>query len=160
MTTANAEKSGTFNNGLRPSCPSSRVRRHARHRQGHMGLAEDRAGAGAEHAAPRARARHQPNRQRQTVTPEVSERLIREALYPDRRPRHRHKKAVCCALYPDGCLPGASPSICASRRLSMRRLGVERIDLWQLHRIDPAYRAMSSSLPSPACRRRSVRMSD
>lgn len=70
--------------------------------------------------------------------PEVSERLIREALYP----------------YPDGMViatkagqvrPGPSEWIPLGRpeyliqqvKLSLRRLGLERIDLWQLHRIDP-----------------------
>ena len=39
--------------------------------------------------------------------------------------------------------------------MSLRRLGVERIDLYQLHRIDPhGRRATSSSACSPSCRTR------
>jgi pyridoxine 4-dehydrogenase len=70
--------------------------------------------------------------------PHVSEELIREALHP----------------YPEGLVvatkggldrtgPGEWPVNGRPERLreelegSLRRLGVERIDLWQLHRIDP-----------------------
>ena len=69
----------------------------------------------------------------------VSENLIREALhpYPDDL-----VIATKGGLHPPG--PGrvaawsAGPSTCASSvEMSLRRLGVERIDLYQLHRIDP-----------------------
>jgi pyridoxine 4-dehydrogenase len=70
--------------------------------------------------------------------PYVAEELIREALHP----------------YPDELLiatkaglvrtgPGAWPEVGRPEYLrqeaemSMRRLGLERIDLWQLHRVDP-----------------------
>ena len=69
--------------------------------------------------------------------PDVSEDLIREALHPYERHRRRHQgRASRGTARTSGCRSGG-PSTCASRRLmSLRRLGVERIDLWQLHRID------------------------
>lgn len=68
--------------------------------------------------------------------PEVSERLIREALHPYRdlliatkgglvRPAPGEWKPVGRPEYLRQCV-----------QMSMRRLGIERIDLWQLHRID------------------------
>lgn len=68
--------------------------------------------------------------------PEVSERLIREALHPYRelviatkgglvRPASGVWKPVGRPEYLRQCV-----------QMSLRRLGVERIDLWQLHRID------------------------
>ncbi len=69
--------------------------------------------------------------------PEVSERLIREALHP--------YKGIVIATKGGLVRPGPSQWIPCGRPeylrqqviLSLRRLGVERIDLWQLHRIDP-----------------------
>ncbi len=69
--------------------------------------------------------------------PEVSERLIREALHP--------YNGVVIATKGGLVRPGPSQWIPCGRPkylrqqvvLSLRRLGVERIDLWQLHRIDP-----------------------
>jgi pyridoxine 4-dehydrogenase len=69
--------------------------------------------------------------------PEVSERLVREALHP--------YKDIVIATKGGLTRPGPSTWIPVGRReylqqqvqLSLRRLGVERIDLWQLHRIDP-----------------------
>lgn len=69
--------------------------------------------------------------------PEVSERLIREALHP--------YKGVVIATKGGLLRPGPSQWVPCGRPeylrqqvvLSLRRLGVERIDLWQLHRIDP-----------------------
>jgi pyridoxine 4-dehydrogenase len=69
--------------------------------------------------------------------PEVSERLIREALYPYR--------GITIATKAGLVRPGAGTWIPLGRPeylrqqviLSIRRLGVERLDLWQLHRIDP-----------------------
>jgi aryl-alcohol dehydrogenase-like predicted oxidoreductase len=69
--------------------------------------------------------------------PEVSERLIREALHP-------YKKIVIATTGglvrtgPSQWIPVGRPEYLRQQVLmSMRRLGVERIDLWQLHRIDP-----------------------
>lgn len=69
--------------------------------------------------------------------PEVSERLIREALHP--------YKTIAIATKGGLVRPGPSQWVPVGRPeylrqqviLSLRRLGVERIDLWQLHRIDP-----------------------
>ena len=68
--------------------------------------------------------------------PEVSENLIREALHP--------YKGIVVATKgantrhgPDIWAPVGRPEYLRQCvLLSMRRLGVERIDLWQLHRID------------------------
>lgn len=69
--------------------------------------------------------------------PEVSERLIRETLYP--------YKGLLIATKgglerpgPSRWVPNGRPDYL--RRCvegSLRRLGLDRIDLWQLHRIDP-----------------------
>jgi pyridoxine 4-dehydrogenase len=69
--------------------------------------------------------------------PEVSENLIHEALYP-------YKDMVVATKGgltrhgPDIWLPVGRPEYLRQCVLmSLRRLGVERLDLWQLHRIDP-----------------------
>ena len=69
--------------------------------------------------------------------PEISERLIREALYP-------YKGLVIATKGgllrpgPDAWIPCGKPDYLRQQVfVSLRRLGVERIDLWQLHRIDP-----------------------
>jgi pyridoxine 4-dehydrogenase len=68
--------------------------------------------------------------------PEISERLIREALHP-------YKGLVIATKGgllrpgPDAWIPCGKPDYLRQQVfVSMRRLGVERIDLWQLHRID------------------------
>lgn len=68
--------------------------------------------------------------------PEVSERLIREVLYP--------YKGLVIATKGGLTRPGPSQWVANGRPEylrqqvtgSLKRLGVERIDLWQLHRID------------------------
>jgi pyridoxine 4-dehydrogenase len=69
--------------------------------------------------------------------PEVSERLIREVLHP-------YKGLVIATKGgltrpgPDQWVPnGKSAYLRQQVEGSLQRLGVERIDLWQLHRIDP-----------------------
>ncbi|MBA2126493.1 oxidoreductase [Hyphomicrobium methylovorum] len=69
--------------------------------------------------------------------PGVSERLIREALhpYPDmviatKAGLTRPKAGTWVAL-------GRPEYLRQQVHISLRRLGLERIDLWQLHRIDP-----------------------
>lgn len=69
--------------------------------------------------------------------PEVSERLIREVLHP-------YKGLVIATKGgltrpgPDQWVPnGKSAYLRQQVEGSLKRLGVERIDLWQLHRIDP-----------------------
>jgi pyridoxine 4-dehydrogenase len=69
--------------------------------------------------------------------PEVSERLIREALHP--------YGDMLVATKGGLTRPGPGPWVALGRpeyltqqlHLSLRRLGVEQIGLWQLHRIDP-----------------------
>jgi aryl-alcohol dehydrogenase-like predicted oxidoreductase len=69
--------------------------------------------------------------------PEISERLIKEALHP-------YKDLVIATKGgllrpgPDQWIPCGLPDYLRQQVfISLRRLGVERIDLWQLHRVDP-----------------------
>jgi pyridoxine 4-dehydrogenase len=73
----------------------------------------------------------------QSYGPEVSERLIHEALHP-------YKGLVVATKSglerpgPDRWTPNGRPEYLRNGVVtSLKRLGVERIDLWQLHRIDP-----------------------
>lgn len=69
--------------------------------------------------------------------PEVSERLIREALHPYRNIVIA-TKAGLVRPGPSTWVPVGRPEYLRQQvKLSLRRLGIERIDLWQLHRIDP-----------------------
>jgi pyridoxine 4-dehydrogenase len=69
--------------------------------------------------------------------PEVSERLIREALHPYRGITIA-TKAGLARTGPGVWIPLGRPEYLKQQViLSIRRLGVERLDLWQLHRIDP-----------------------
>jgi pyridoxine 4-dehydrogenase len=70
--------------------------------------------------------------------PEVSEELIREALHPYRGMLIATKGGLT-RPGPDQWVPDGRPEYLRQCvQASLRRLGVERIDLWQLHRIDPA----------------------
>ena len=69
--------------------------------------------------------------------PDVSERLIREALHPYKAV-HVATKAGLARTGPDKWIPLGRPEyLIQQAKKSLRNLGVERIDLWQLHRIDP-----------------------
>ena len=69
--------------------------------------------------------------------PEVSEELIREALHPYKGMLVATKGGLT-RHGPDRWEPVGRPEYLRQCVLmSLRRLGVERIDLWQLHRIDP-----------------------
>jgi aryl-alcohol dehydrogenase-like predicted oxidoreductase len=69
--------------------------------------------------------------------PEVSENLIREALYPYAGITIATKGGLT-RQGPDLWEPVGRPEYLRQCVLmSLRRLGVQRIDLWQLHRIDP-----------------------
>lgn len=69
--------------------------------------------------------------------PEVSERLIHEALYPYKGIKIA-TKAGLARTGPNVWIPLGRPEYLRQQVvLSLRRLGVERLDLWQLHRIDP-----------------------
>ena len=69
--------------------------------------------------------------------PNVSEKLIREVLHPYDG-LVVATKAGLTRPGPGQWLPRGDPDYLRAQALSSReRLGVERIDLWQLHRIDP-----------------------
>lgn len=69
--------------------------------------------------------------------PEISERLIREALHPYKGLVIATKGGLLRPA-PDVWIPNGDPQYLRQQVfISLRRLGVERIDLWQLHRIDP-----------------------
>lgn len=69
--------------------------------------------------------------------PEVSERLIREALHPYPG-LVVATKAGLARTGPNGWVPKGDPDyLMREAHASRDRLGVETIDLWQLHRIDP-----------------------
>lgn len=69
--------------------------------------------------------------------PDVSEELIREALHPYSGLLIA-TKAGLTRSGPDRWSPDGRPdSLIAQARRSLRKLGVEQIGLWQLHRIDP-----------------------
>lgn len=69
--------------------------------------------------------------------PEVSESLIHEALYPYKDMLIATKGGLT-RHGPDIWAPVGRPEYLRQCVLmSLRRLGLERIDLWQLHRIDP-----------------------
>src|SRR5271168_2177309 len=70
--------------------------------------------------------------------PDVSERLIGEALVPYAKGVVVATKAGLTRQGPDKWLPVGRPEYLTQQvEMSLRRLKVERIDLWQLHRIDP-----------------------
>jgi aryl-alcohol dehydrogenase-like predicted oxidoreductase len=70
--------------------------------------------------------------------PDVSERLIGEALAPYAKGVVIATKAGLTRQGPDRWLPVARPEYLQQQvEMSLRRLKTERIDLWQLHRIDP-----------------------
>jgi pyridoxine 4-dehydrogenase len=70
--------------------------------------------------------------------PHVSEELIREALHPYPAGLVIATKAGYERTGPDQWVMNGRPEhLRESVHGSLRRLGLERIDLWQLHRIDP-----------------------
>jgi pyridoxine 4-dehydrogenase len=69
--------------------------------------------------------------------PEVSEELIKEALYPYSKVLVATKGGLTRSG-PDVWAPNGNPAYLISEaHASRERLGVEQIALWQLHRIDP-----------------------
>jgi aryl-alcohol dehydrogenase-like predicted oxidoreductase len=69
--------------------------------------------------------------------PDVSEKLIREALHPYGGLLIA-TKAGFTRPGPDQWIPNGRPAyLIAQAQGSLRKLGVEQVDLWQLHRIDP-----------------------
>ena len=70
--------------------------------------------------------------------PEVSERLIAEALYPYRKDLVIATKGGFTRQGPDQWAPvGRADYLRQQLEMSLRRLRLERIELYQLHRIDP-----------------------
>ncbi|MCU4187316.1 aldo/keto reductase [Acidiferrimicrobium sp. IK] len=70
--------------------------------------------------------------------PYVSEELIREALHPYTDGLIIATKAGLTRTGPGEWLSVGRPEYLRQEcEMSLRRLGVERLDLWQLHRIDP-----------------------
>lgn len=70
--------------------------------------------------------------------PEVSERLIGETLYPYPKGLVIATKAGFTRQGPDRWIPlGRAEYLRQQLEMSLRRLRVERIELYQLHRIDP-----------------------
>jgi pyridoxine 4-dehydrogenase len=71
--------------------------------------------------------------------PNVSEELIRDALAPYGAGTVVATKAGLARTGPGSWVPLGRPEYLIQQAYaSLRRLGVEQIDLWQLHRIDPA----------------------
>ena len=69
--------------------------------------------------------------------PDVSEQLIREVLHPYKGLLIA-TKAGLTRPGPDQWIPNGHPAyLIAQAKRSLQRLGVDQIDLWQLHRIDP-----------------------
>ncbi|WP_445257935.1 aldo/keto reductase [Nocardioides aurantiacus] len=72
--------------------------------------------------------------------PHVAEELLREALHPYADDVVIATKAGLTRQGPHRWTPLGQPAYLRQEvELSLRRLGLERIDLFQLHRIDPAY---------------------
>jgi pyridoxine 4-dehydrogenase len=70
--------------------------------------------------------------------PEVSEQLIGEALAPYAKGVVIATKAGLTRQGPNQWLPVGRPEYLIQQvEMSLRRLKLERLDLWQLHRIDP-----------------------
>lgn len=70
--------------------------------------------------------------------PDVSEQLIKEALHPYADGMVIATKGGLTRHGPDSWHPVGRPEYLIQQvHKSLRNLGVERIDLWQLHRIDP-----------------------
>src|ERR1700743_1222368 len=69
--------------------------------------------------------------------PDVSEQLIREALYPYDNVVIATKGGLT-RPGPDIWTPNGRPDYLRGQaKKSLAKLGIEQIDLWQLHRIDP-----------------------
>ena len=69
-----------------------------------------------------------------SYSPDVSEELIREALHPYEG-LFIATKAGLTRPGPDQWIPNGHPAyLIAQAKGSLRKLGVEQIDLWQLHR--------------------------
>ncbi len=80
--------------------------------------------------------------------PYVSEEIIAEALHPYPKGLVIATKAGLARTGPNEWLPLGRPEYLQQEvEMSLRRLKVERIDLWQLHRIDPKVPVEESLAP-------------
>lgn len=80
--------------------------------------------------------------------PYVSEEIIAEALHPYPKGLIIATKAGLARVGPNQWLPLGRPEYLQQEvEMSLRRLKVERIDLWQLHRIDPKVPVEESLAP-------------
>ena len=80
--------------------------------------------------------------------PYVSEEIIAEALHPYPKGLIIATKAGLARTGPNQWLPLGRPEYLQQEvEMSLRRLKVERIDLWQLHRIDPKVPVEESLAP-------------
>src|ERR1700757_3680184 len=80
--------------------------------------------------------------------PYVSEEIIAEALHPYPKGLVIATKAGLVRTGPNQWLPVGRPEYLHQEvEMSLRRLKVERIDLWQLHRIDPKVPVEESLAP-------------
>jgi pyridoxine 4-dehydrogenase len=70
--------------------------------------------------------------------PDISEPLIKKALHPYKEGLRIATKAGLARTGPNQWIPLGRPEyLIQQAHKSLRLLGVDRIDLWQLHRIDP-----------------------
>jgi pyridoxine 4-dehydrogenase len=80
--------------------------------------------------------------------PSISEEIIAEALHPYPKGLIIATKAGLARTGPNQWLPLGRPEYLQQEvEMSLRRLKVERIDLWQLHRIDPKVPVEESLAP-------------
>ncbi len=87
--------------------------------------------------------------------PEVSERLIGEALSPYADGVVIATKAGLTRQGPNQWLPVGRPEYLTQQvEMSLRRLKIDHLDLWQLHRIDPKVPVEESLARSNCCRTR------
>ena len=79
--------------------------------------------------------------------PDVAEELIREALHPYPPGRSSPPRPGSPARARTSGTSAVAPTTCAQCEGSLRRLGVDHIDLFQLHRVDPRSPPTTSSAP-------------
>ena len=80
--------------------------------------------------------------------PDVSEEIIAEALPPTRKGLVIATKGGLARTGPNQWHPVGRPEYLQQEvEMSLRRLKLERIDLWQLHRIDPKVPVEESLAP-------------
>ena len=118
--------------------PSARLRCHAHHRRGCLGLSRRTATSAWRCCAGRSSSASTSSTPPTPTAPSVSEELIAEALHPYGDVLDRHQGRTVCARGPTrGCACGRPEYLRQQCEISLRRLGQESLDLFQLHRVDP-----------------------